>query len=113
MTNSIRRKLLKGTSAAAMASAAGPLFWVRDASAQWNNTPEKGAKLRVLPEECGSYEDNPPTLLEYTRRDLRWCQGNMQYVKLLNLENILPMSRFQLLWAISMFIGVPAWTAII
>ena len=48
MTNSIRRKLLKGTSAAAMASAAGPLFWVRDASAQWNNTPEKGAKLRVL-----------------------------------------------------------------
>ena len=72
-----------------------------------------GYEVRVLPEECGSYEDNPPTLLEYTRRDLRWCQGNMQYVKLLNLENILPMSRFQLLWAISMFIGVPAWTAII
>ena len=50
---------------------------------------------------------------EFIRRDLRWCQGNMQYVKLLNLENILPMSRFQLLWAISMFIGVPAWLLMI
>ena len=72
-----------------------------------------GFEVRVLPEECGSYEDNPPTLLEYTRRDLRWCQGNMQYVKLLGLEGIRPMSRFQLIWAIMMFVGVPAWTAII
>ncbi len=72
-----------------------------------------GYDVRVLPEECGSYEDNPPTLLEFTRRDLRWCQGNMQYFKLLGLENIQPMSRFQLVWAIAMFVGLPAWTAII
>ena len=72
-----------------------------------------GYEVRVLPEECGSYEDNPPTLLEFTRRDLRWCQGNLQYFKLLGLKGIRPMSRFQLFWAISMFIGVPAWTAII
>ncbi len=72
-----------------------------------------GFEVRVLPEECGSYEDNPPTLLEYTRRDLRWCQGNMQYLKLLNLEGIKPMSRFQLVWAVMMFVGVPAWTLII
>ena len=48
MTNQIRRKLIKGTSAAAVVSATGPLFWVQNAHAQWNNTPEKGAKLRVL-----------------------------------------------------------------
>ena len=72
-----------------------------------------GFEARVLPCECGSYEDNPPTLLEFTRRDLRWCQGNMQYLKLLDLKDILPMSRFQLIWAIMMFMGVPAWTAII
>ena len=72
-----------------------------------------GFEVRVLPEECGSYEDNPPTLLEFTRRDLRWCQGNMQYLKLLGLKGIKPMSRFQLIWAIMMFMGVPAWTAII
>jgi membrane glycosyltransferase len=72
-----------------------------------------GYEVRVLPVECGSYEDNPPTLLEFTRRDLRWCQGNMQYLKLLRTPGLLPMSRFQLVWAVSMFIGVPAWTAII
>ncbi len=33
----------------AAGAAAGPLIWVKDANAQaWNNTPEKGAKLRVL-----------------------------------------------------------------
>ena len=72
-----------------------------------------GYEVRVSPRECGSYEDNPPTLLEFTRRDLRWCQGNMQYLKLLGLKDLLPMSRFQLVWAIMMFMGVPAWTAII
>jgi membrane glycosyltransferase len=72
-----------------------------------------GFEARVLPEEVGSWEENPPTLLEFTRRDLRWCQGNMQYFRLLGLKGIQPMSRFQLIWAISMFIGLPAWTAII
>jgi membrane glycosyltransferase len=72
-----------------------------------------GFECRVLPQESGSYEDNPPTLLEFTRRDLRWCQGNMQYWALLGMKGLKPMSRFQLLWAIMMFIGVPAFTAII
>ena len=48
MTNRIRRQLIKGTTAAAVVSATGPLFWTPSAYAQWNNTPEKGAKLRVL-----------------------------------------------------------------
>jgi membrane glycosyltransferase len=72
-----------------------------------------GFEVRVLAEEVGSWEENPPTLLEFTRRDLRWCQGNMQYFRLLGMRGLLPMSRFQLVWAISMFIGIPAWTAII
>ena len=72
-----------------------------------------GFEVRVLAEEVGSWEENPPTLLEFTRRDLRWCQGNMQYFRLLGMKGLLPMSRFQLVWAISMFIGIPAWTAII
>ncbi|MGL4322405.1 MAG: glucans biosynthesis glucosyltransferase MdoH [Beijerinckiaceae bacterium] len=72
-----------------------------------------GYEVRVLPEELGSWEENPPTILEFVRRDLRWCQGNMQYVKLLNIPGLLPMSRFQLVWAILMFIGVPAFTLMI
>ena len=41
-----------------------------------------GYEVRVLPEEVGSWEENPPTMLEFARRDVRWCQGNMQYLKL-------------------------------
>jgi len=72
-----------------------------------------GYEVRALPLECGSYEENPPTLLEFVRRDLRWCEGNMQYARLLATPGLQPMSRFQLVWALSMFIGAPAWTAII
>ena len=44
-----RRKFLKTSAGLAAGAAAGPLIWVKDANAQaWNNTPEKGAKLRVL-----------------------------------------------------------------
>ena len=38
-----------------------------------------GYEVRVLPDERGSWEENPPTVLEFSPRDLRWCQGNMQY----------------------------------
>ena len=72
-----------------------------------------GYEVRVLPKEGGSWEENPPTLFAFSARDLRWCQGNMQYGRLLSLPGLLPMSRFQLAWAILMFLGVPATTLMI
>ena len=70
-----------------------------------------GYEVRVLPVERGSWEENPPTVLEFTRRDLRWCQGNMQYLQLLDLPGLHAMSRFQLVWAILMFLGIPGLDA--
>jgi membrane glycosyltransferase len=67
----------------------------------------------VWPQEGGSWEENPPTLFAFSARDLRWCQGNMQYWRLLGLSGLEPMSRFQLAWAILMFLGVPATTLMI
>jgi membrane glycosyltransferase len=72
-----------------------------------------GYEVRVLPVEADSWEENPPTMLDFAKRDVRWCQGNMQYVKLLDLPGLKPMSRFQLVWAILMFLGIPAWTLMI
>ncbi len=72
-----------------------------------------GYEVRVLPVENGSWEENPPTMLDFAQRDTRWCQGNMQYTKLLDTPDLFPMSRFQLVWAILMFIGIPAWTLMI
>jgi membrane glycosyltransferase len=72
-----------------------------------------GYEVRVLPVEMGSWEENPPTMLEFAKRDLRWCLGNLQYLKLLDLPGLKAMSRFQLVWAILMFLGLPAWTLMI
>ena len=72
-----------------------------------------GYEVRVLPMEDGSWEENPPTLLEFVRRDLRWCQGNMQYWRLLALPGLRPVSRCQLVLAILMFVGSPAWLAMV
>jgi membrane glycosyltransferase len=72
-----------------------------------------GFEVRVLPVETGSFEENPPTLRDFVTRELRWCRGNMQYVKLWGLPGLLPMSRFHLFWAVSMFIGAPAVIAIL
>jgi membrane glycosyltransferase len=68
-----------------------------------------GYEVRVLPLETGSYEANPPHLLEFIRRDLRWCQGNLQYRRLIGLPGLKPVSRMQLVLAILMFLGSPAW----
>ncbi|MFM1815385.1 MAG: hypothetical protein RLZ98_2080 [Pseudomonadota bacterium] len=72
-----------------------------------------GYEVRVLPIEDGSWEENPPTMLDFAQRDVRWCQGNLQYLKLLDTPGLLPVSRFQLVWAIMMFIGLPAWLLMI
>jgi membrane glycosyltransferase len=72
-----------------------------------------GYEVRVLPLEHQSWEENPATLLEFIRRDLRWCQGNMQYWHLLGLPGITAVSRYQLVFAILMFAGSPAWIALL
>ncbi|AWN46510.1 glucans biosynthesis glucosyltransferase MdoH [Methylobacterium terrae] len=69
-----------------------------------------GYEVRVLPIEEGSFEDNPPTLLDHLVRDARWCRGNMQYLRLPPMPGLLPMSRFQLAWAVLMFLNPPALT---
>ena len=68
-----------------------------------------GYEVRVMPVEDNSWEENPPTLVEFLRRDLRWCQGNMQYWYFLGLPGLKFVSRYQLVFALLMFLGSPAW----
>jgi membrane glycosyltransferase len=72
-----------------------------------------GYEVRVLPEEVGSWEENPPTVREHVRRDQRWCEGNLQYVRLIGMPGLRAASRFHLFWAILMFAGIPARTLIL
>ncbi|WAP70026.1 glucans biosynthesis glucosyltransferase MdoH [Jiella pelagia] len=68
-----------------------------------------GYEVRVIPVETRSFETNPPTLLEFKTRDLRWCQGNMQYWRFLVEPGLKPVSRFQVLQAILMYVAPFAW----
>ncbi|MFY8106769.1 MAG: glucans biosynthesis glucosyltransferase MdoH, partial [Elstera sp.] len=68
-----------------------------------------GYEVRVVPEEGASWEENPPALPDFVKRDLRWCQGNMQYFQLLGLPGLRLVSRIQILLAILMYVGAPAW----
>lgn len=72
-----------------------------------------GWKVRVLPDDTGSREGNPPTFGDFVTRDLRWAGGNMQYLALLRLPGQTPMARWQLLQAMLLFVGAPLWCAIL
>lgn len=47
-----------------------------------------GWEVWLAPDLAGSYEETPPTLLDELRRDRRWCQGNLQHLRLLPGEGI-------------------------
>lgn len=70
-----------------------------------------GWDVRVAPVETGSFEANPPTVLDFIKRDLRWCRGNMQYLRLLGLTGRHHLGRVQMALAILMYTGAPCWIA--
>jgi len=68
-----------------------------------------GYEVRVIADEFESWEENPPSLPAFITRDLRWCQGNLQYLKLVGRSGLRAMGRFQLANAIMMYLGAPLW----
>ena len=72
-----------------------------------------GYDVRLLPEEDLGWEENPPTLIEFIRRDQRWCQGTLQYGYFLFMPGMKLVSRFQLVFAMLMFLGSPAWIGLL
>jgi membrane glycosyltransferase len=72
-----------------------------------------GYDVRVLAEEDLGWEENPPTLIEFIRRDQRWCQGTLQYGFFLFAPGLKFVSRFQLAFAMLMFLGSPAWVGLL
>lgn len=68
-----------------------------------------GWQVRLLVEEEGSYEVNPPTLIDFVQRDLRWGKGNLQYANLLPRLEAHRVGRVQLALSILMYLSAPAW----
>jgi membrane glycosyltransferase len=57
----------------------------------------------------GSYEEFPPTMVDYAVRDRRWCQGNLQHLHLLRAAGFHWVSRLQLLMGASAYLTSPLW----
>jgi membrane glycosyltransferase len=68
-----------------------------------------GWKVRLDPDLVASFEESPQNLLEHAKRDRRWCQGNMQYVKLVLAPNLRFWSRLVFAQGIMAYIASPIW----
>lgn len=72
-----------------------------------------GWAVRILPEATGSFEDTPANLIGHLRRDRRWCQGNMQHLRLLAMPGLHPVSRFHLLQGAMAYLASVWWMALL
>lgn len=72
-----------------------------------------GWSVRFLPRIRGSYEETPPTLIDHIQRDRRWCQGNLQHLRLLNARGFHAISRFHLLHGAIGYLMAPIWFALL
>jgi membrane glycosyltransferase len=68
-----------------------------------------GWAVHMVPGLAGSYETGPPSLIELTVRDRRWCQGNLQHAAVLPTRGLAWTSRLHLLTGIGSYITAPLW----
>jgi membrane glycosyltransferase len=70
-----------------------------------------GWQVWELPEEGGSYEGLPPSMLDSITRYNRWLQGNLKNLKILRLPGLRAMDRYHLIAVAHRFIAWPAVVA--
>lgn len=68
-----------------------------------------GWAVHMVPGLAGSYETAPPSLIELTVRDRRWCQGNLQHAAVLRTRGLAWISRLHLLTGIGSYVTAPLW----
>ena len=68
-----------------------------------------GWAVRFLPRIEGSYEETPATLIDFVLRDRRWCQGNLQHLRILPAAGFHAVSRFHLFHGAISYLLSPAW----
>ena len=68
-----------------------------------------GWAIHMAPTLRGSYEESPPSLLDFAVRDRRWCQGNLQHLALLPTRGFHWVSRLHLLTGIGSYLTAPLW----
>ena len=72
-----------------------------------------GWRVYLLPDDEGSFEEAPPSLIDHAMRDRRWCQGNLQHLKVIGARGLYPLSRLHLLTGIMAYLASPLWFSFI
>ena len=72
-----------------------------------------GWRVYLLPDDEGSFEEAPPSLIDHAMRDRRWCQGNLQHMKIIGARGLYPLSRLHLLTGIMAYLASPLWFSFI
>ena len=70
-----------------------------------------GWAIYFASETGGSFEEVPPSMLDFAARDRRWCQGNLQHLAVLPARHLHWVSRIHLLTGIGSYITAPMWLA--
>jgi membrane glycosyltransferase len=68
-----------------------------------------GWAIRMAATLGGSFEECPPSMLDYAARDRRWCQGNLQHLAVLPARGLHWVSRLHLMTGIGSYLTAPLW----
>jgi len=68
-----------------------------------------GWSVSIAHELGGSYEECPSSLIDQAIRDRRWCQGNLQHVRVLRAKGLHWVSRLHLVTGIMSYLASPFW----
>ena len=68
-----------------------------------------GWSIYLLPGIGGSYEEVPGNIIDYTKRDRRWCQGSLQHLRLVLLPGWHWMSRLHFLHGAMGYVSSVFW----
>ena len=70
-----------------------------------------GWEVRLLPELAGTWEEMPTNLVDLFGRERRWCQGNLQHLRVVPTPGLRFGSRMHLVTGIAGYLSAPLWVA--
>ena len=70
-----------------------------------------GWSVYMLPHLTGSYEESPPSLIDLSVRDRRWCQGNLQHLRVIGAKGLTWSTRQHFATGVMAYMASPFWLA--
>lgn len=68
-----------------------------------------GWRVCMVPDLPGSYEEIPPSLIDFAMRDRRWAQGNLQHSRVLFASGLHWVSRVHMAMGIMAYVSALVW----